>query len=68
MKHTIEQRLEKAEVLAKQTLILEEMCKDKDTDEQIKEYQLAQVASLARDVTCDTQQYDKSEDLDPFGC
>lgn len=67
MSHSVEQRLEKANVLARQSLILEEMCQDPDTDEQIKEYQLSQVAALARDVCADTNQYDKNDDVDPIG-
>jgi len=67
MRHTPEERLEKANVLAKQALILEEMCKNPETDEQMKEYQLSQVAALARDVTCDTNQYDPKEDANPIG-
>ena len=64
--HTEKQRLEKAHVLATEALKLELMCRNDVSDEE-KEYQLSQVAALARDVVCDTNQYDPAEDISGMG-
>lgn len=54
-------------VLAKEALKLEGMCKAGEKDDRVLEYQLSQVAQLARQVTSDTLSYDKNEDDNCFG-
>ena len=54
--------------LATEALKLEGMCKAGESDDRLLEYQLSQVAQLARQVTSDTISYDKTEDDPSFGC
>lgn len=66
--HNNEERLKLSQVLAKEALKLEEMCKRGEEDDRILEYQLSQVVQLARQVTADVISYDKNEDDKSFGC
>lgn len=65
--HNNEERLKLSQVLAKEALKLEGMCKAGEADDRLLEYQLSQVAQLARQVTSDTISYDKTEDDPSFG-
>ncbi len=67
MRHTTEQRLEKSKILAEEVLKTVERCKTEMTDKE-KLYHLDQIAALASDVICDTNQYDEKEDVSGLGC
>ena len=66
--HSNKERLKLSQVLAKEALKLEALCKEGETDDRLLEYQLSQVAQLARQVTADVISYDKNEDDNCFGC
>lgn len=52
-----------SKLLAKEALILDSLCRSDSADEKIKEYQLSQVAALARRVTGDTGDYNPADDV-----
>ena len=65
--HTDNERIKLSQTLAHEALKLEQLCKEGEKDDRILEYQLSQVAQLARQVTADVISYDEKEDQDFFG-
>lgn len=63
--HSEKQRLEKAQILAEESLKLAELCRT-DADDELKAYQLSQVEALPRDVTADTISYDDDQESKAF--
>jgi len=63
MKHTDNERLNKAKILATEALRLAELYRNEENEE-LQAYQLSQVEALARDVICDTGQYDSKDDVE----
>ena len=66
--HNDKDRLKLSRTLATEALKLEGMCKAGEKDDRLLEYQLSQVAQLARQVTADVGDYNPKEDDNSFGC
>ena len=59
--HSKEDQIKLSRVLAKEVLKLEKLCKEGEKDDELLEYQLSQVARLARLVCADTGEYNEDD-------
>lgn len=68
MIHTTKEKLEKGQILASEVIKTVNRCRDSEMTDEEKVYHLDNIASLARDVSACSEEYNENEDVSGLGC